>query len=113
LLRVFSYLHFHTSFASHAWSWSRDLDRLTDVRRRLNECPLGSGALAGHTFKINRNQLAKNLGFDRESGNSIDATSDRDFVLEFLAYSTIAGVHLSRLAEDLIIWSTAEFAFVK
>lgn len=98
---------------SHAWAFSRDLKRLHNVRETINECPLGSGALAGHAFGIDRHELAKALNFAHPMPNSIDATSSRDFVLEFLSYASIAGIHLSRMAEDLIIWSSAEYGFVR
>ena len=91
----------------------RDSARLMDARRRTNICPLGSGALAGTAYKINREQLAKDLGFDAPSANSLDAVSDRDFVLEILAAASICSVHLSRLGEDLILYGTQEFAFVE
>lgn len=98
---------------AHAWAWSRDLGRLRDARNRLNESPLGSGAISGHPFNIDRERLAERLGFKGPTNNSMDSVSDRDFILEFLAYASIAGVHLSRFAEDLIIFSTKEFGFVQ
>lgn len=98
---------------AHAWSWSRDLQRLKDVRKRVNVCPLGSGALSGHPFRLNRESVARELGFEGVTHNSMDAVSDRDFIIEFLAYASIAGMHLSRFAEDLIVWSSSEFGFVK
>ncbi len=91
----------------------RDAARLNDARRRTNICPLGSGALAGTAYKIDREELAKDLGFDAPSANSLDAVSDRDFVLETLAAASICAVHLSRLGEDLILYGTQEFAFVE
>ena len=91
----------------------RDRGRLADCRKRLNECPLGAGALAGTSFPIDREATAKALGFSRPSANSLDAVSDRDFALEFLAAAAIAGVHLSRLAEELVIWATPQFGFVR
>ncbi len=91
----------------------RDRGRLADCRRRLNECPLGSAALAGTSFPIDRTATAKALGFDRPTANSLDAVSDRDFALEFLSAATIAGVHLSRLAEELVLWTTPQFGFVR
>ncbi|MDX2115799.1 MAG: argininosuccinate lyase [Planctomycetota bacterium] len=91
----------------------RDADRLRDARRRVNVCPLGSGALAGTAYRIDRHALARALGFDYPSANSLDAVSDRDFVLETLAALAIAGAHLSRLAEDLIIYTSGEFAFLE
>lgn len=92
---------------------ARDRGRLGDCRRRLNECPLGSAALAGTSFPIDRNATATELGFDRPTANSLDAVSDRDFALEFLGAASIAAIHLSRLAEEIVIWSSAQFRFVK
>jgi argininosuccinate lyase len=91
----------------------RDRDRLTDVRRRVNRLPLGAGALAGTGFAIDREMMARRLGFDGLCENSLDAVSDRDFVIEFIAAASIAMVHLSRLAEDFIIYSTTEFGFIE
>jgi argininosuccinate lyase len=91
----------------------RDGERLIEVRARVNRLPLGSGALAGTGFPIDRERIRRRLGFDGLCGNSLDAVSDRDFVIEFVAAAAIAMVHLSRLAEDLIIYSTAEFAFIE
>ncbi len=91
----------------------RDRDRLADCRRRLNECPLGAAALAGTSFPIDRYATAAALGFDRPSANSLDAVSDRDFALEFLAAAAIAGMHLSRFAEEIVIWCSSEFGFVR
>ncbi len=91
----------------------RDRGRFADARRRLNECPLGAAALAGTSFPIDREQTAKALGFDRPAANSLDAVSDRDFVIETLAAASIAAMHLSRLAEELVIWCTAQFGFVR
>jgi len=79
----------------------------------MNECPLGAAALAGTSFPIDRDMTAAALGFDRPMANSIDAVSDRDFALEYLAAASICAVHLSRLAEELVIWSTAQFRFVR
>ena len=91
----------------------RDRGRLADARRRLNECPLGSAALAGTSFPIDRHFTATALGFDRPCANSLDGVSDRDFALEFLAAASICAVHLSRLAEELVVWTSAQFRFVK
>jgi argininosuccinate lyase len=91
----------------------RDRGRFADARRRLNECPLGAAALAGTSFPIDRAMTAEALEFDRPSANSLDAVSDRDFVLETLAAATIAAVHLSRFAEELVLWSTPQFGFIK
>ena len=90
----------------------RDLGRVRDARKRMNECPLGAAALAGTSFPIDRHMTAEALGFDRPSANSLDAVSDRDFALEFLGAASICAMHLSRLAEELVIWSSAQFRFV-
>ncbi len=92
---------------------SRDLSRFKDARARMNECPLGSAALAGTSFPIDRHATAAALGFDRPTANSLDGVSDRDFALEFLACSSICAMHLSRFAEELVIWSSAQFRFVR
>ena len=91
----------------------RDRGRLTDARARLNESPLGSAALAGTSFPIDRHFTAEQLGFDRPMNNSLDGVSDRDFALEFMAAAAICAVHLSRLAEELVIWTSAQFRFIK
>jgi argininosuccinate lyase len=91
----------------------RDRGRFADARARLNECPLGAAALAGTSFPIDRHATAASLGFARPAHNSIDAVSDRDFALEFLAAASITAIHLSRLAEELVLWSTPQFGFVK
>ena len=91
---------------------ARDRGRLADCRRRLNECPLGAAALAGTSFPIDREMTARELGFERPSANSIDAVSDRDFALEFLAAAAISAVHLSRFAEEIVIWCSAPFRFI-
>ena len=91
----------------------RDRSRFADARKRLNECPLGSAALAGTSFPIDRQKTAEALGFDRPMANSLDGVSDRDFVLETLAAATIAAVHFSRLAEEIVIWMTPQFGFVR
>lgn len=90
----------------------RDADRLRDCRKRLNICPLGSGALAGSTINLDREGVAAELEFDGVSRNSMDAVSDRDFIAELLFALALTGVHLSRLSEDLILWSSSEFSFV-
>ena len=92
--------------------FGRDLDRAEDARRRMNESPLGAAALAGTSFPIDRNMTAKALGFDRPCANSLDAVSDRDFALDFLSFSSITAMHLSRLSEELVIWSTSQFRFI-
>lgn len=93
--------------------FARDRSRFADARKRMNTSPLGAAALAGTSFPIDRDMTAQALGFDRPMSNSLDATSDRDFALEFLAASSITAMHLSRLAEELVIWSSAQFRFVK
>ncbi len=92
--------------------FGRDIGRFRDARARMNECPLGAAALAGTGFPIDREATAEALGFDRPMANSLDAVSDRDFALEFLSAATISAVHLSRMAEELVIWSSAQFRFV-
>lgn len=91
---------------------SRDRGRLADARKRLNENPLGSAALAGTSFPIDRDMTSKALGFDRPTANSLDAVSDRDFVLETLAAASICAMHLSRFAEEIVIWTTPAFGFI-
>ncbi|QHI95656.1 argininosuccinate lyase [Aristophania vespae] len=90
----------------------RDVSRLEDTRKRLNECPLGSAALAGTSFPIDRHMTAELLGFDRPTANSLDAVSDRDFALEFLSALSIQAMHLSRLAEEIVQWASAAFNFI-
>ncbi len=92
---------------------ARDRSRFADARARMNECPLGAAALAGTSFPIDRDMTAKALGFDRPTANSLDSVADRDFALEFLSASAICAMHLSRFAEELVIWSTAQFRFVR
>ncbi|GBQ90220.1 argininosuccinate lyase [Acetobacter nitrogenifigens DSM 23921 = NBRC 105050] len=92
---------------------SRDAGRLADARKRLNECPLGSAALAGTSFPIDRRMTAATLGFDRPTANSLDAVSDRDFALEYLSALSIMAMHLSRLAEEIVIWCSAPFGFIR
>src|SRR6185437_587050 len=91
----------------------RDRGRFRDARNRLNECPLGAAALAGTSFPIDRDMTAKALGFDRPTANSLDSVADRDFALEALAAAAIAGGHLSRFAEEIVLWTTPQFGFVK
>jgi argininosuccinate lyase len=93
--------------------FARDRSRFEDARRRMNECPLGAAALAGTGFPIDRHMTAKALGFDRPTANSLDSVSDRDFALEFLGGLSICAMHLSRFAEELVIWSSAQFRFVR
>ncbi len=92
--------------------FGRDLSRVRDARARMNESPLGAAALAGTSFPIDREMTAEALGFDRPCANSLDGVSDRDFALEFLSVASISAMHLSRLAEELVIWSSAQFRFV-
>jgi argininosuccinate lyase len=92
---------------------ARDRSRFADARARMNECPLGAAALAGTSFPIDRHMTADALGFDRPMANSLDAVSDRDFALEYLAAASICAMHLSRFAEELVIWSSAQFRFVR
>ncbi len=103
--------------AHHILAWSemleRDRGRLTDAARRMNECPLGSGALAATTFPIDREHTARALGFDRPTQNSLDATADRDFLVEAVAALANCAVHLSRISEELVLWSTQEFGFMQ
>lgn len=103
--------------AHHLLAWAEMLDRdhgrLMDAARRLNECPLGSGALASTTFPIDRDHTAQALGFDRPTRNSMDAIADRDFLLEVLSALVGCQVHLSRMAEELVLWSSQEFGFVE
>jgi argininosuccinate lyase len=98
---------------AYVFMQQRDRERFRDCLGRVNVLPLGSGALAGTAFPIDREALARDLGFARASANSLDAVSDRDFVLEFLAAGAILGMHWSRLAADLTLWATAEFGFVE
>jgi len=90
----------------------RDRGRFADARKRLNECPLGAAALAGTSFAIDRHKTAASLGFDRPTANSLDSVSDRDFALEFLSAAALTSIHLSRLAEEFVIWTSAQFRFV-
>ncbi|MEX6724616.1 argininosuccinate lyase [Parapedomonas caeni] len=91
---------------------ARDRGRFADARRRANECPLGAAALAGTSFPIDRAMTAAALGFDRPTANSLDSVSDRDFALEFLSAAALTGLHLSRLAEEIIIWASQPYKFV-
>ena len=98
---------------SHFWSLQRDRERLQDLRDRVAVCPLGCGALAGTAFPIDRETLAGALGFDAASPNSIDGVSDRDFVAEYLFCCSLCGVHLSKLSENMVLFTTAEFGFIE
>jgi argininosuccinate lyase len=91
----------------------RDAGRFRDARKRLNECPLGAAALAGTSFPIDREMTAKALGFDRPTANSLDSVADRDFALEALSAAAIAATHLSRFAEEIVLWTTPQFGFVR
>ena len=93
--------------------FGRDRGRMVDARKRLNECPLGAGALAGTSFPIDRALTADKLNFDRPMANSMDAVSDRDFALEFMATAAILATHMSRLAEEMVNWSSAQFGFIR
>lgn len=97
---------------SHAFYFAADLQRLREVIPRISVLPLGSGALAGNAFAVDREFLAKELGFDSISGNSLYGVGDRDFIVEFMMWASLTMTHLSRISEDLIIYSTAEFGFV-
>ncbi len=105
------------SFGHHMLAWfemlDRDHGRLTDCTARMNQMPLGSAALAGTSFELDREYTAELLGFDMPSRNSIDAVSDRDFAIEFCAAAAICMVHLSRMAEELVLWSSAQFNFIQ
>ena len=105
------------SFAQHLMAYagmlSRDVTRLEDCAKRLNECPLGSGALAGTTYPIDRWETARDLGFDAPMGNSLDGVSDRDYALELMSALSILMMHLSRFAEEVILWCSWEFKFIE
>lgn len=93
--------------------FTRDRGRFQDTRKRLNECPLGAAALAGTSFPIDRHQTAEALGFDRPTANSMDSVSDRDHALEYMSAAAISAVHVSRLAEEMVTWSCAQFNFIQ
>lgn len=105
------------TFGHHLLAWNemldRDYQRLIDCRKRLNQCPLGSAALAGTTFDIDREFTASALGFDCPTRNSLDSVSDRDFAIEFAAFASILMTHLSRFSEELVLWTSAQFNFVE
>ena len=111
-LQVAQPLLFSHHLMAYYEMFSRDQERLEDALKRLNVSPLGAGALAGTGFPIDRERTTELLGFDRPAANSLDAVSDRDFALEFLSSCSIAMMHLSRLSEELILWSSQEFGFV-
>ncbi|MBL5852979.1 argininosuccinate lyase [Heyndrickxia sporothermodurans] len=98
---------------AYFWMFERDKERLIDSLKRINWSPLGAGALAGTTFPIDRNRSAELLGFDTVYPNSLDAVSDRDFILEFLSIASIMMIHISRISEELVIWSSQEYQFVE
>lgn len=98
---------------AYAEMLERDRERLVDARKRLNRCPLGAAALAGTTYPIDREFTARELGFECVTRNSLDSVSDRDFAIEFCAFASLLMVHLSRFSEELILWMTSRFAFVK
>ena len=104
------------TFGHHLLAWNemleRDFGRLKDCRKRLNYCPLGAAALAGTTYPINRNHTAVTLNFDQPTENSLDSVSDRDFAIEFCAFASILLTHLSRMSEELILWTSAQFQFI-
>ena len=104
------------SFAHHLLAYvemfKRDAERLADVRRRVNQLPLGAAALAGTSYPLDRERVAKTLGFDGVCQNSLDAVSDRDFALEFASFASITMVHVSRLAEEIVLWMSQNFGFI-
>jgi argininosuccinate lyase len=106
-----------TTFGHHMLAYvemlARDRSRLTDARKRMNECPLGAAALCGTSFPIDREMTARALGFERPTANSLDTVADRDFALEVLADAAIIAIHLSRLAEEIVLWTTVQFGFVR
>jgi argininosuccinate lyase len=104
--------------AAHYWlayceKFQRDLERLADCRRRTNRCPLGTAAVAGTTLAVDREQVSTALGFERPTANSLDSSSDRDFAVEFAFDMSLIACHLSAWAEEWILWSTAEFGFIR
>ncbi|MFW6380119.1 MAG: argininosuccinate lyase [Halorhodospira sp.] len=105
------------TFGHHMLAWyemlERDRERLADCRRRLNQCPLGAAALAGTSYPIDREATARELGFDAPTRNSLDSVSDRDFAIEFCADASLLLVHLSRMAEELVLWTSQQFGFIE
>src|SRR6202008_4812188 len=105
-----------TTFGHHLLAYvemfGRDAARLGDARKRMNESPLGAAALCGTSFPIDRHATAKALGFDRPTANSLDAVSDRDFALEYLSALSVMSVHLSRIAEEIVIWMSDGFRYI-
>jgi len=111
-LQVAQPITFGHHMLAYVEMFARDRSRIADARKRMNECPLGAAALAGTSFPIDRYMTAKALKFDRPMRNSLDCVSDRDFVLETLSAAAISAMHLSRMAEELVIWSSAQFKFI-
>ncbi|MEO0437943.1 MAG: argininosuccinate lyase [Pseudomonadota bacterium] len=105
------------TFGHHLLAWNemleRDFGRLADCRKRLNQCPLGAAALAGTSFPIDRELTASALGFEAPTRNSLDSVSDRDFAIEFCAFGSLLMTHLSRMSEELVLWTSAQFAFIE
>ncbi|MGJ8525758.1 Argininosuccinate lyase [Halomonadaceae bacterium LMG 33818] len=105
------------TFGHHLLAWqemiTRDQERLADCRKRVNILPLGAAALAGTTYPIDRHLVAELLGFDRPTENSLDSVSDRDFAIEFSAFASILGMHLSRMSEELVLWASSQFDFIE
>ncbi len=105
------------SFGHHLLAWNemleRDHGRLLDCRARLNQCPLGAAALAGTSYPIDRQQTAKALGFDKPTENSLDSVSDRDFAIEFCSFAALLLTHMSRISEELVLWTSAQFNFIE
>ncbi|GHD41429.1 argininosuccinate lyase [Thalassobaculum fulvum] len=112
-LQVAQPITFGHHMLAYVEMFGRDRGRLADCRRRLNESPLGSAALAGTPYPIDRFRTASALGFDRPTANSLDSVSDRDYAMELIAAAGICAVHMSRLAEELVLWTTAQFRFVR
>ncbi|SFJ14241.1 argininosuccinate lyase [Thermoflavimicrobium dichotomicum] len=106
-------VRFSHHLLAYASMFERDIERLVDSYKRVNTCPLGAGAIAGTTFPIDRRYVAEKLGFDRIYDNSMDAVSDRDYLVEFLSISSLIMTHLSRLSEELILWSSEEFQYIE
>jgi argininosuccinate lyase len=105
------------TFGHHLLAWNemleRDFSRLADCRKRMNQSPLGAAALAGTTYPINREMTAELMGFDRPTANSLDSVSDRDFAIEFCAFASMLLTHMSRMSEELVLWTSAQFNFIE
>ena len=105
------------TFGHHLLAWNemleRDFGRLADCRKRMNQSPLGAAALAGTTYPINRDMTAELMGFDRPTANSLDSVSDRDFAIEFCAFASMLLTHMSRMSEELVLWTSAQFNFIE